>query len=64
MQHLSKTDLLTARDHLRVADLALAKCRGIFIRSGAAMDAATVNALIDKLAHLRARIDKALMAKP
>jgi hypothetical protein len=64
MQHLSRTQLLAARDALRRVDVGLARVRGIFISAGDAPDAAAVNALIDRIAHLLARIDKVLMAKP
>ena len=64
MQYLSKSQLAAAKTDLRRADAALARTRAIFIAGGYAQGAATINALIDKLAHLRARIDKALMAKP
>jgi hypothetical protein len=64
MEHVSKTGLLTVRDHLRVADLALGKARGVFINEGAAKSASTVNALIGRIADLTAKIDKALLTKP
>jgi len=64
MQHLSKAELSAARDGLRRADRALRTTRGVFITAGHGQAAASVNALIDKLAHLLARIDRALTAKP
>jgi len=64
VQHLTRTELLAARNDLRRADVALSRVRGIFITAGHAQAAASVNAVIGKLAHLRDRIDKALMAKP
>jgi hypothetical protein len=62
--HLSKAELLAARYDLRRAGIALGRVRGVFISAGAARGAAAINMMIDKLAHLIARIDKALMAKP
>ena len=64
MRHLSKAELLAARDALRRADLALARARAVFISAGYAPGAAAINAMFDKIAHLVARIDRALAAKP
>ena len=64
MQHLTQGELLAAKDALRRADLALAHARGVFVGGGYGPGAASVSALIDRIAHLLARIDKALMAKP
>ena len=64
MQHLSKAELLAARDGLRRADISLARVRGVFITAGYVPGAAAINAMLDKVAHLVARIDRALAAVP
>ena len=64
MQHLNKSELRAARDALRRADLALARARAVFISAGYAPGAAAINALIDRIAGLIARIDRAMAAKP
>jgi len=52
------------RDNLRLADVYLARARGICITAGYAAGAAAINALISRIAHHIARINKALMTKP
>ena len=64
MQHIPRAQLLAMKFELQRASAALARVRGICISAGDAQDAAAVNALIDKLASLRSKIDKALLAKP
>jgi hypothetical protein len=64
MQHLTRSDLLAARDALRLADVYLSRTRGIFIRSGHGEAAAACNALIKRLASLLGKVEKALLAKP
>ena len=56
------TKPVAARDALRRADIALARVRGVFISAG--YGPAAVNAMLDKIAHLISRIDRALVAKP
>ena len=64
MQYVPRSQLIIVKADLRRADAALTHARGVFISSGAARDAAAINALIDRIAHLIARIDRALTAKP
>ena len=64
MRHLGKAELLAAKNVLRRADLALARARGVFISAGYAPGAAAINAMLDRIAHLIARIDRAMTAKP
>ena len=64
MQHLSRSELSAMRDNLRLADVYLARARGICITAGYAAGAAAINALISRIAHHIARINKALMTKP